>query len=100
MNVSAVNIDVNPSPAGGRRDQGEQRTSKMILFLFESVHAVISADRNCHAAGIHCKIIPVPRSVTSQCGLCVEADSQVEKRIAALLDEHGISYSLCKDYIK
>jgi hypothetical protein len=72
----------------------------MILFLFESIHAVISADKNCHAAGIRCKIIPVPRSVTSQCGLCVEAGSDVEKRIAAILDERGITYSLHKDYVK
>ncbi|MBP1749121.1 MAG: hypothetical protein H6Q52_1660 [Deltaproteobacteria bacterium] len=72
----------------------------MILFLFESVHAVISADKHCHAAGIHCTIIPVPRSITSQCGICIEADPDREKRIAAILEEQEISYSLCKDYVK
>jgi hypothetical protein len=72
----------------------------MMLFLFESVHAVISADKHCHAAGINCTIIPVPRTVTSQCGICIEADSDGEKRIAAILEEHGIGYSPCKDYVK
>ncbi len=88
------------SNAYRKDDVAQLKDYRVILFLFRSVHDVIMADKNCQSAGIHCKIIPVPRSVTSQCGLCVEADPQEEKKIAAILDECGIIYSLQKDYIK
>ncbi len=72
----------------------------MILFLFESTHAVIAAEKRCGDAGISCAVIPVPRSISSQCGLCIEAAAADRERVSALLREGGIVFSIHEEYVK
>ncbi len=72
----------------------------MILFVFESTHAVISAEKKSLAAGIKCNIIPVPRSISSQCGLAVEINDDDEAKLSEILNNFEITYSLHRDYKK
>ena len=72
----------------------------MILFLFESTHAVIAAEKRCGDAGISCAVIPVPRSISSQCGLCIEAATTDGERLAALLCGAGIFHTVHREYRK
>ena len=41
------------------------------VALFDSVSQVIKAEKMLKEAGIPCKIIPVPKSISSDCGVCV-----------------------------
>ncbi|HSA32698.1 MAG TPA: DUF3343 domain-containing protein [bacterium] len=72
----------------------------MILFLFESTHAVIAAEKICVGAQIPCAVIPVPRSISSQCGLCIEAAVADREPVAALLRESGIIFTIHEGYVK
>ena len=41
------------------------------VVLFESVSHALRAEKLIKAAGISCKLIPVPRHLSSDCGVCL-----------------------------
>ena len=50
-----------------------------VILVFGTSHA-IRAEHVLHAAGIDCKLVPVPRHLSSNCGVCVRINSdQAEK---------------------
>lgn len=64
----------------------------MLLYLFESTHAVIKAEKKCLENGVKCKIVPVPKSISSQCGMCITVDPENEREVSKLLKETEINY--------
>lgn len=44
---------------------------RYIVFLFPSVSYALKAEKILKAAGIAHKLIPVPRHISSDCGVCV-----------------------------
>ncbi len=44
---------------------------KYIIVLFRSVHHVLKAEKILKKEGVPHKIIPVPKSISSECGVCV-----------------------------
>lgn len=65
-------------------------------------YAVILVDSTSHAlrieklltgAGLGCKLIPVPRHLSSDCGVCVRIDATDQDRVTTLLTDHQISVS-------
>ena len=44
------------------------------LFLFQSTHSVIKAEKVCLNAGISCSVIAIPRDISSECGMALEVD--------------------------
>ena len=51
-----------------------------VILLFGTSHA-IRAERVLYLAGIACKLIPVPRHISSNCGVCVRSE-RVDKETA------------------
>lgn len=49
-----------------------------MLFLFESTHAVMKAERICIKNDVYYKIVPVPRSISSQCGMALEVKKNLK----------------------
>ncbi len=45
------------------------------VFLFESVHRVMRAEKVLKEKGIAVDLIPVPREINSDCGVAVELDT-------------------------
>ena len=41
------------------------------VILVHSISHAVKAERLLNKAGIACKLIPVPRQLSSQCGVCV-----------------------------
>lgn len=59
------------------------------VALFDSTSAALRAEKITRAAGLEVKLIPVPRHLSSDCGLCLrfrETDSAVVVRL--LEDSH------------
>ena len=55
------------------------------VALFDSVSHVIKAEKILKEAGIPHKVIPVPRSISSDCGVCLRfLREQKEKIVEAL----------------
>jgi len=47
---------------------------KRILILFPSTHDALVAEKNWPQSGLPGKLRPIPRSLSSSCGLCLETD--------------------------
>ena len=60
------------------------------VVLFESTSLAILAEKLIKAAQISCKLIPIPRHLSSDCGVClrfsVGAKDQVESILQGKLD--------------
>ncbi|MGV8058789.1 MAG: DUF3343 domain-containing protein [Smithellaceae bacterium] len=67
----------------------EQKESTSVV-LFESVSHALRAEKLIKAATISCKLIPVPRQLSSDCGVCLrfrtDAKEQVEHILQSKLD--------------
>ncbi|MDO9558478.1 MAG: DUF3343 domain-containing protein [Syntrophales bacterium] len=60
------------------------------VVLFESVSHALRAEKIIKAENIPCKLIPVPRQLSSDCGICLRFSTlhkeQVESALAGKLD--------------
>jgi hypothetical protein len=57
-----------------------------MLLLFQSTHDVILAEKAIRQQGIHRRVIPVPRSVSSQCGMALEIAPEDKEKVIDLLE--------------
>lgn len=65
------------------------------VFLFESVHRVMRAEKILKEKGIPTDLIPVPREINSDCGVAVEVDFELGKEALDVLEENRISVLEC-----
>jgi hypothetical protein len=50
---------------------GERIAARGPVAVFESIHAVLAAERAFLAAALACDLVPIPRGVISDCGLAL-----------------------------
>jgi uncharacterized SAM-binding protein YcdF (DUF218 family) len=66
------------------------------VVLFESVSHAMRAEKIIKKAGIPCKLIPVPRQISSDCGVCLKFAPNLRKQVKkalmgiVILDIHSI----------
>lgn len=60
------------------------------LFIFNSVHKVMRAEETLKSAGLDVRLMPVPRSLSSDCGLALAFPLADRERAAELLDHLGL----------
>jgi hypothetical protein len=65
------------------------------VFLFESVHRVMKAEKVLKEKGIAVDLIPVPREISSECGMAVELSKGSEEKALLILRENKISMTEC-----
>ena len=63
-----------------------------LLVTFFSVSSALIADKLLKNAESSCKIIPVPRSVSSSCGYAMKAQNLQPQVLADIMDEKGIEW--------
>jgi hypothetical protein len=68
------------------------------VFLFDSIHWVIKAEKLLKGKGIKVDLIPVPREINSDCGVAVEVDAGGSEKALLLLEESKVGVLGC--YIK
>ena len=68
------------------------------VFLFESVHRVMRAEKILKGRGIAVDLIPVPREINSDCGVAVEVDIGLGEEVIRIFEENKLSIAEC--YIK
>jgi len=56
-------------------------TDSHVVFLFESVSAVLVAEKVLKDMGITHKLIPVPKQLSSDCGVCLRVESVDQIRV-------------------
>ena len=55
------------------------------VVLFLSVQHTLRAEKLLKEAGIPCKLIPVPRHLSSDCGVCLRFEPPLRPRVEAAL---------------
>jgi hypothetical protein len=56
------------------------------VLLFRSVSQTLLAEKILKREELPHKVIPVPRQISSDCGVCIRFDPKDRERIAAALD--------------
>lgn len=59
------------------------------LLIFNSVHKVMKAEKALKKAGLDVRIMPVPRRLSSDCGLSLAFVESDLERVGQALDEAG-----------
>jgi hypothetical protein len=67
-----------------------------VIALFETTRAVLKCERLCKAAGIQCKVIPVPRDLSAGCGMAIELNETDAERVENLLQDEVIEVRLVR----
>lgn len=55
------------------------------VLLFDSVSQVLLAEKVLKQAALGHKVIPVPRQISSDCGVCIRFDPAVRDRVVEAL---------------
>ena len=62
---------------------GSSRVAVMVTLL-PSIHDVMALERALKDSGVECDLIPVPRQLSSECGMAVEIRTSSVERVAVL----------------
>ncbi|MBD3391145.1 MAG: DUF3343 domain-containing protein [Chitinivibrionales bacterium] len=65
------------------------RPDNSVVLVHSTSHA-IKAEKLMRRAGIDCKLIPVPRKLSSDCGICIRFAARDKSRAALVLAKGGI----------
>jgi hypothetical protein len=60
---------------------------KFRVILFKTVSAAMKAEKMLLSAGVPHKLIPVPKSISSDCGICLRYDINNEAEILKSINE-------------
>ncbi|MDH3382970.1 MAG: DUF3343 domain-containing protein [Deltaproteobacteria bacterium] len=61
-----------------------------IILIFRGTHQVMSAEKKLKGAGVPMRLIPVPRRLSSDCGLAIRIFSPDRDRAKEVLSRSGI----------
>ena len=62
------------------------------VVIFYSTSAAIRAESLTKKANLKIKLIPVPRHLSSDCGICLQFNSADKQKIEEILKENKIEY--------
>lgn len=61
------------------------------VFLFPSVGHALKGEKILKTAGIACKLIPVPRQISTECGVCLRVEADLQDAVAQAL-QGGVAW--------
>ena len=67
----------------------------MCILLFQSVHQVMKAEKVLKDRGVTVDLIPVPREISSDCGVAIQVPSEVSEEVLCFIGERGLSCLGC-----
>ncbi len=66
-----------------------------VILIFRGTHQVLSAEKHLKRAGVPMRLIPVPRTLTSDCGLAIRiSPAAMDKAREALAGASLLPYSV------
>jgi hypothetical protein len=65
------------------------------VFLFLSIHQVMRAEKVLKGKGVKIDLIPVPRDISSDCGVAIELPMTARKEALCFLEDSGVVISEC-----
>lgn len=69
------------------------------LVLFDSPHQSFAFDSKSKEVGLGGRLIPVPRALSSSCGMCYRSEITKRAELLAFIEEHALKYNrIVEDY--
>ncbi|MBN1497368.1 MAG: DUF3343 domain-containing protein [Spirochaetes bacterium] len=68
------------------------------VILFQTVTQSVWTSRLLKKAGIERKMVPIPRSLSADCGYCVRVLRDDAQRVRELLDRSGVGCARIENY--
>ena len=65
------------------------------VLLFDSVHQVMRAEKLLKKRNLQIDLIPVPREISSDCGVAIELPSEIKDEALHLIGGGGLSNVIC-----
>jgi hypothetical protein len=65
-----------------------------IIFIFDSIHHVLKAEKILKKEGLPCDLIPVPREISSDCGTAIAVDENTNRAALERLADHHLQFSI------
>ncbi len=62
------------------------------IIVFESSHQALKAEKTLKRCNLTGRMIPLPRSFSSKCGLALRITSEMKAQIEAVLIDNAIEY--------
>jgi len=76
------------------------KTPGRCAAVLETIHYVIKGEKILKEAGLAIDVIPVPREISSDCGMALEFSCQDRERVEQFLADEAVTvvgiYALCK----
>jgi hypothetical protein len=66
------------------------KTRKKVLLLFQSVHEVLAAERHLQEVISEIDVVPVPKELSSNCGVALEVMPERLQAAIELLKKEGL----------
>ncbi len=66
---------------------------KYEVILFYTNSSVLRAESLLSKAGLHVKLIPTPRHLSSDCGIALRFDAGFHTQVEQILAQAGVEYS-------
>lgn len=62
------------------------------ILIFENTRLVIKAETILHKSGFAPKVIPVPKSISSECGMCLLIRKDMLLKASEVLEMEGLAF--------
>jgi hypothetical protein len=67
-----------------------------LILTFESIHAVLKAEKLLKQGEFAHEIVPTPREISSDCGMAIRVSEEIGEKAKTLLVDKGVNTELQK----
>lgn len=67
-----------------------RKKEKRLIITFHTTADAIRMERECEKRGIHGRLIPVPRTISSGCGMCWCTNPSEQENLLSILQTLGL----------
>jgi len=71
------------------------------LLIFPSTHEVMEAEDSLRELGVEVELVPAPRAISSDCGMCVEVEmDELEQALEAVAEPEAVYTVRDRTYVR
>lgn len=60
-------------------------------MIFKSMTHVLTAERAARKQGIACRMVPIPRNLSTDCGMCISVRAEDSEAFLEIIEKKGLS---------
>lgn len=64
--------------------------SDHLYMIFKSMTHVLTAERAARKRGIACRMVPIPRNLSTDCGMCISVRAEDGDAFLEIIKERGL----------